>query len=119
MFMGSNNANRPFNYNQAQPRDYRRRWQQPTTPPPNPTPYQYYAKPQQPANWQNFAQPNFNGFATTNQQQPSSGVLSYFQDENGQMDFDKMMSTVGQVANTVQQISPMVKQFSSIMKSFK
>lgn len=118
MYSRPNNPNRPFNYHAARPQYHGQQWQHPTKPPTNPTPYQYYAKPQQPANWLNYAQPNFNGYAAPNQKQ-ASGLLNYFQDENGQMDFNKMMSTVGQVSNTVKQISPMVKQFSTIMKSFK
>lgn len=117
MFTRPNYTQRPFNYNQADPQYYKQQWHQPTMPPNYLTPYQYYAKPQQPPNWHTFSQPN--NYATFNQQQPAGGVLHYFQDENGQMDFDKVMSTVGQVSNTVKQISPMVKQFSSIMKSFK
>lgn len=110
---------RPFNYHPDHPQYYKQQqWQKPTIPPYNPTAYQYYAKPKQPGNWQAFEQPNYNYNATSNQSSPS-GFLNYFQDKNGEVDFDKMLSTVGQVANTFQQISPMVKQFGSIMKTFK
>lgn len=99
-------------------------------PPPSPpqqTPYEQFAKPQQPINWEtpmqqsaNFMQPNGNG--NFNQQPnpyPANGIKNYFQDKDGQVDFDKMLSTVGQLANTYHQVSPIVKQFGSIIKNFR
>ncbi|MRG87227.1 YppG family protein [Salinibacillus xinjiangensis] len=46
-------------------------------------------------------------------------LLQAFQDQNGQMDFDKVFSTVGQVVNTVHQVQPLVKQVGSMIKGFK
>lgn len=34
-------------------------------------------------------------------------------------DLDKMLSTVGQLANTYHQVSPIVKQFGSLIKTFR
>ncbi|WP_390305377.1 YppG family protein [Halobacillus naozhouensis] len=48
-----------------------------------------------------------------------SSVVSYFQDEQGQLDFDKMMSTTGQVMQTIQQVSPIVKGIGSFVKGMK
>ncbi|WP_079525616.1 YppG family protein [Halobacillus hunanensis] len=48
-----------------------------------------------------------------------SSVVSYFQDEEGQLDFDKMMSTTGQVMQTIQQVSPIVKGIGSFVKGMK
>src|SRR5699024_10314840 len=47
------------------------------------------------------------------------GILSQFQDENGQVDVNKMLATVSQLANTVQQVTPMIKQFSDFIKTFR
>jgi hypothetical protein len=47
------------------------------------------------------------------------GLMGYFQDEQGQLDFDKMMSTTGQVMKTVQQVSPIVKGIGSFVKGIK
>ncbi|WP_161493911.1 YppG family protein [Virgibacillus necropolis] len=118
MFNRPNYYQEPFNANPKRPQYHKQQWQQPTIPPYNPTPYQVYAKPKQPTNWHTFSQPNQNQYATFNQPPPSN-VLNYFQNKKGEVDFDKMLSTVGQVANTFQQITPMVKQVGSIMKSFK
>lgn len=46
----------------------------------------------------------------------SKGVMGYFQDENGQFDFDKALSTAGQVGNTYQQFSPLIKGIGSFFK---
>ncbi|MEN1968341.1 YppG family protein [Lentibacillus sp. N15] len=85
--------------------------------PPSPSPFTYFAKPPQPTNW----------YAPINQQQQSAnvphpqpkqnGLLALFQDKDGQVDLDKMFSTVGQFANTFQQITPVVKQVGSFMKN--
>ncbi|HLR67323.1 YppG family protein [Virgibacillus alimentarius] len=80
------------------------------------TPFEHFAKPHQPINWyQN--QHQFD--AGPNNMGTANSLIAYFQDENGQVDFDKMFSTVGQLANTVQQVSPLIKQFGSLIKSFK
>lgn len=46
-------------------------------------------------------------------------VMQQFLDENGQMDFQKMLSTVGQFADTVQQVSPVIKQLNDLVRSFR
>src|SRR5699024_11432066 len=50
-----------------------------------------------------------------NHTQQVNNLKAYFQDSNGQVDFDKMFSTVGQLANTVQQVSPVIKQVGSLI----
>ncbi|HEY4601003.1 MAG TPA: YppG family protein [Cerasibacillus sp.] len=52
------------------------------------------------------------------QEQSGNGFLEYFYDGNGQLDIDKMLSTVGQVASIYHQVSPIIKQFGSFMKNF-
>jgi hypothetical protein len=91
-----------------------------------PTPYEKFAKPKQPPYTHNYSSnygygfmqqqgvPN-PGFPPQPWNQPN-GIISYFQDENGQIDIDKMLSTFGQVADTVKQVSPLVKGLGSIMK---
>ncbi|GAA5417479.1 hypothetical protein Pryu01_02553 [Paraliobacillus ryukyuensis] len=79
------------------------------------TPYQYLSKPQHPMEW--FPeQQNATSSGYGNQMK---GFMSYFQDKDGQMDLDKMLNTVGQVANTYQQITPVIKGIGSFMKGFK
>ncbi|RDW17162.1 hypothetical protein CWR48_14670 [Oceanobacillus arenosus] len=82
------------------------------------TPYDYFQKPQQPLNWANQASTNPNFSQSPNGGQ-SSNIKSYFQDEKGQVDFDKMLSTVGQLASTYHQVSPIIQQFGSIIKNFR
>ncbi|WP_404451193.1 YppG family protein [Virgibacillus necropolis] len=121
MFNRPNDHQRPFNYNPNHPQYHKQQWNHQNIPPYKPTPYQYYAKPKQPVNWHTFSQPNQNHNAYHNQhnQPPAKSFLNHFQDKNGEVDVDKMLSTVGQVANTFKQVSPMIKQFGSIMKTFK
>ncbi|WP_102347137.1 YppG family protein [Bacillus sp. Marseille-P3661] len=61
----------------------------------------------------------------TNQQQttpirpPAYSLMSYFQDKNGQLDLDKMLTTVGKVSTTFQQVSPLFKQLTSLFTKVK
>lgn len=88
------------------------------------TPYEYFAKPSQPPVWPNQSK---SGESVYNQPHPSlpvndqssSNMMSYFQDTNGKVDVNKMLSTVGQLADTVQQVTPVIKQVGSIMKQFR
>ncbi|MGY0693668.1 YppG family protein [Virgibacillus sp. FSP13] len=100
---------------------YYQTWQNQQMQQPNPaffqSPFDQFAKPKQPNNWHAVMESQ-----TSNNPYPppkSNGLFTYFQDKNGQVDLDKMFSTVGQFANTVQQISPVVKQVGSIMKNMK
>ena|SRR5690625_873405 len=49
----------------------------------------------------------------------SNPVLQQFLDENGQMDINKMLKTVGQVADTVQQVTPMIREINEVIKNFR
>lgn len=42
-----------------------------------------------------------------------------FLNEHGQVDVNKMLTTVGQLAQTVQQVSPVIKQVNDIIQSFR
>ena len=42
-----------------------------------------------------------------------------FQNENGQLDVNKTLATVGQFATTIQQISPIIKQFNNLIKALR
>lgn len=46
-------------------------------------------------------------------------LWTQFQNESGQIDVNKMLSTVGQLANTVQQVTPVVKQLGDFIKGFR
>jgi len=49
----------------------------------------------------------------------TSKVMQQFLDENGQVDIQKMLQTVGQFADTVQQVSPVIKQLNDLVRSFR
>lgn len=74
-----------------------------------PTPYELYAKPEQPMDW----------FHSGKQTSNPTEVNSSFTDNNGQMEFDKLLSSINQVASTYHQVSPIVKQLSSLIRMFR
>lgn len=82
------------------------------------TPFQYYAKPSQLPNWPNQMNNNFNYDENINPTMQSN-FLTQFQTTGGQLDVEKMLSTVSQLAHTVQQVSPVIKQFGSAIKSLR
>lgn len=45
--------------------------------------------------------------------------LQQFLDENGQVDIQKMLTTIGQFADTVQQVSPVIKQLNDLVRNFR
>ncbi|GAA0610610.1 hypothetical protein GCM10009001_29880 [Virgibacillus siamensis] len=79
------------------------------------TPFEYFSKPKQPLNWHpvNKSGSQFHKAAEGNE------LFHYFEEKKEDVDLDKLMSTIGQVANTVQQVSPVVKQIGALMKQFK
>ncbi|WP_158591799.1 YppG family protein [Oceanobacillus halophilus] len=83
----------------------------------NMTPYDYFQKPEQPMNWPNNVPFEQNQFSQQPQTPPN--VMSHFQKENGQLDLDKVLGTVGQLASTYHQVAPIVQQFGSFMKNFR
>lgn len=94
------------------------------------SPFEYYAKPSQPESWPYAMsqQPNYSQFQQQDpnlyQQQaqqpsPPAGILAQFQTAEGQMDVQKMLSTVGQLANTVQQVSPVIKEIGAMIRVFR
>ncbi|SDM87185.1 YppG family protein [Sediminibacillus halophilus] len=84
--------------------------------PPAGPPYNQFMKPPHPSPWpqQNPSSPG-GPFG----QAPGGGFIHYFQDKNGQMDIDKMLNTVGQMATTFQQVAPLFKGFGSFIKGIK
>ena len=78
------------------------------------TPYEMYAKPPQPLN-----PATGNPFDTQHATNSAQGILGIFTNPDGQVDFDKAMTTINQLASTYHQISPIVKEFSSILKAFR
>jgi len=79
---------------------------------PRQTPYEAYEKPPLSIN-QESEMPNF-----TPKQRSVPGFVSQFQNENGQLDIDRMLSTVGQFANTYHQVYPIFKQIGGFIKTF-
>lgn len=106
----------PYQYQQQQQQNPYSQMHGP--PPLQQTAYEQFAKPQQPMFWDNSMQSNSNLNPQSNMN-PPNGIINYFQDEEGHMDFDKMLSTVGQIASTYHQVSPIVKQVGSLIKIFR
>lgn len=53
----------------------------------------------------------------TNQQVNS--MMQQFLNEHGQVDIQKMLQTVGQLADTVQQVTPVVRQLNDLIRAFR
>ncbi|RCW73041.1 YppG family protein [Saliterribacillus persicus] len=67
-----------------------------------------------------FSNPYHQSYPQSMQQkQAVSNFITVFQDENGQIDIDKVLDTIGQLNATYQQISPVVKSFGNIIKGIK
>ncbi|MDQ0352966.1 hypothetical protein J2R98_002817 [Alkalibacillus filiformis] len=43
-------------------------------------------------------------------------LLQYFQDENGEVDLDKVFKTLGQVVQITQQVSPLIKTLNTMVR---
>ncbi|GAB3045396.1 YppG family protein [Virgibacillus ainsalahensis] len=83
------------------------------------TPYEHFAKPKQPEFWPQYMQSYPSYYQSSPVKPGNNNLFAYFQNNEGQVDVDKMISTVGQLANTYHQVSPIVKQFGSLIKSFR
>lgn len=64
-------------------------------------------------------QPHTNYYPQGATPKQMSNLLTQFQNPEGQLDVDKMLNTVGQLANTYHQVAPIVKQVSSLIKTFR
>ncbi len=79
------------------------------------SPYEMYAKPPQ----TNERMEQMNGPYSQAQQAPTkppNPIMVHFYDENGQLDLQKMLSTVNQLANTFQQVTPVIQQIGSLFR---
>lgn len=79
------------------------------------SPYQMYAKPPQTNEWME----QMNGPYPQAQQAQTKNpnpIMTHFYDENGQIDLQKMLSTVNQLANTFQQVTPVIQQIGSLIR---
>lgn len=88
--------------------------------------YEQYAKPVQPNAYfnQSYEANNEQGQGQGQVEEQlvapnGSNFIGYFKDANGQMDFDKIFSTVGQFTHTVKQVTPMFQQVGSLIKTFR
>ncbi|MEN2466940.1 YppG family protein [Ornithinibacillus sp. JPR2-1] len=80
------------------------------------SPFEQFAKPKQPQDW--YA--NLDQSQGTNQQaQQQNATTTPFQNQGGQVNLDKVLTTVSQIANTYHQVSPILKQFGDFMKTFR
>ncbi|GIO27129.1 YppG family protein [Ornithinibacillus bavariensis] len=82
------------------------------------TPFEQFSKPKQPQDWYANNQA-LQGNLQQAQGFPQPIKKSQFHDQNGQLNLDKVLSTVSQLANTYHQVSPIVKQFGDFMKIFR
>ncbi|WP_163538953.1 YppG family protein [Gracilibacillus sp. YIM 98692] len=76
------------------------------------TPYQYYQKPLMPIQQDT-------SFPQVPMGKQPNPFVHYFQDKNGEMDFDKVFQTVNQLASTYNQVSPIFKNVGSFLKAFQ
>jgi hypothetical protein len=79
---------------------------------PQQTPYEMYEKPPLSMNMENEMR------QSVPKQRSMPGFMTNFQNENGQLDIDRMLSTVGQFANTYHQVYPIFKQIGGLIKTF-
>ncbi|MFC2947794.1 YppG family protein [Virgibacillus sediminis] len=81
------------------------------------TPYEAFAKPKQPEHWPpvgSVEHPSpFSGA------KPANHLSAHFQNNEGQVDLDKMIATVSQLANTYHQVSPIIKEFGTLLKNIR
>ncbi|MCM3742202.1 YppG family protein [Oceanobacillus luteolus] len=80
------------------------------------TPYELFAKPPQPLD---VLYANQDPNMANQNQNVAPGMLGAFTDSNGQVNLDKMMGTINQLASTYHQVSPIVKQLSSLFRAFR
>ncbi|WLV25142.1 YppG family protein [Aciduricibacillus chroicocephali] len=101
----------PFYKNGQMPLGYGDASQMPTemSPVARQTPYDYFRKPAQPENLLGRA-------PVQNPNQQTSGLMSYFQNEDGEFDMDKFFATTGQVTNLFQRVAPLVMRLTSVLK---
>ncbi|NLI68428.1 MAG: hypothetical protein GX374_07270 [Bacilli bacterium] len=59
--------------------------------------------------------------AMNQRRQPASDhhLMQQFLTEDGHVDIEKMLKTIGQFADTVQQVSPVIKQINDLIRSFR
>jgi hypothetical protein len=81
------------------------------------TPYEYFQKPPIPMG--NFQQQQGGQQGNPMINKGVNPLMQHFKNPNGQMDFDKVFSTVSQMVNTYHQVSPLVKQIGTFVKGFK
>ncbi|MFG6121481.1 MULTISPECIES: YppG family protein [Thalassobacillus] len=96
-------------YNQPQ------NWEMAPTPG---NPFELYTKPmfpQQNNMYNSYGQQPFYANSGMN----PKNMAGYFQDQNGQLDMDKMMKTVGQLAQTANQLSPIMKGIGGFIKGMR
>ncbi|GEN47136.1 YppG family protein [Alkalibacillus haloalkaliphilus] len=71
-----------------------------------------YSQFMNPNDYQGFQIPGQHAMTPTQKQM----LLQYFQDENGEVDLDKVFKTLGQVVQITQQVSPVIKTLNSMVR---
>jgi len=83
-------------------------------PVPNPTkrqtPYDYFRKPEQPEHL-------FGSMNSKPSSPPTSpGIMTYFQNDNGEFDLDKVFAVTGQMSNMMQRTAPLIMRLISFAR---
>lgn len=113
---------RTFNYDTLPdnrfPRDYRETIYEPYAFPL--CPCHYYIQQSRSLPAQRSFQRNNQSNSTLNAEATEAHrLIQQFLTEDGQVDVQKMLQTIGQFADTVQQVSPVIKQINDLVKSFR
>ncbi|GEL78591.1 YppG family protein [Tenuibacillus multivorans] len=66
-----------------------------------------------------FEVPSNEGTQYQNFQNQQSPFIQYFQDDNGEVDIDKVINTTNQFVKTAAQVGPMVKSLNNFVKGMK
>lgn len=65
-----------------------------------------------------YVPPTYDGY-TTHHVAPEQRFVQQFLDEHGQVNIEKLLKTIGQLANTIQQVSPVFKQLNELVRNIR
>lgn len=73
------------------------------------TPYDYFRKPRQPEDLLGNA-------PLKGSESNAAGIMTYFQNEEGEFDLDKFFAATGQMTNMFQRVMPIVMRLASVAR---
>jgi len=82
------------------------------------TPYKQFAKPEQP---DDLLQSIFPAdlYDRKEANHSTAGIMTPFLNQEGQLDIDKVFSTVGKASSVYQQLSPVIRDVGTLITNFK